>query len=350
VPVALPELVRRRLLAAGGAIAAALMLPRVRAQSGARAVGLLWPHKTDLFKVRPNPYVTPFLKKLNELGWIEGETLRFEHAIAENKLDRIPDLAKMLVDKKVDVIWAGGALAAVAAARATKTIPIVFWFTPWVLELGLVESFARPGGNVTGTAWTAGESGELALKQIQLLLEVAPGTKRLALISVPEIWHTVSGERLSVGGKSWNLEAGLRLLRVEAYRSFEIRTDGDVETAFDAIKNWRADCLFVPGTELTFRNSQRIVELARSNRLPAVYSQPAIVTRGGGLLSYSFDPIPPLVRTAEYIDRILRGAKPADLPVELPSRYLLQINLRAAKEIGLQVPQSILMRADEVIE
>lgn len=337
---------RRQFLIAAGAMLAAPRIARAQAQKRLPVLGILGPF------LKPTPEViakSPLLGRLRGLGWIEGETLRVERAFAENNFDRLPDLAAILVAKKVDAIWAWGPAAAVAAARATKTIPIVFWFTPLPIELGLVDSFARPGRNVTGTAWSATGVVETYLKQAQLLREIAPDSRRLARLYAKDWLRTVAGEVLdSSSSMQASIDVGLRGLGFEV-RRFEVFKDGDFEAASDAIAQWGADSLFVPAGDLMARAGKRIVDFARRKQLADAYSFHSLAEQGG-LISYGFNSIPSLLRTAEYVDRILRGAKPADLPVELPQHYEIVVNLKTAKSLGLKVPQSILLRADRVID
>ncbi len=291
---------------------------------------------------------SPLRQRLRELGWIDGKTISIEGAYSEGNPDRLPELAAMLVAKKVDVIWVSSPATAVAAARATATIPIVFWYTPLPLELGLIDSYARPGRNATGTAWTASGAAETYSKLFQLLREIAPNARRSALLFTPNWLRTVKGDMLDLKPTLDSLDAALLAMRFE-FRRFEVQKAADFEQAFAAIVQWGADSLFVPAGDLMRNEGKRTVDFARRHRLPDAHSFVELV-QGGGLLSYSFNPLPTLLRSAEYVDRILRGAKPADLPVELPSHYELAVNLATAKMLGLKVPQSILLRADKVIE
>lgn len=323
----------------------ASLIPWAQAQKRPPVLGTLGPF------LKPTPEAiarSPFRGRLRELGWIDGETLHFEPAFAANDFDRLPQLAATLVEKKVDVIWAWGPAAAVAAARATKTIPIVFWYAPFPIELGLIESYARPGGNVTGTAWSA--SGVVAeqLKMGQLLREIAPDSRRLARLISPGWLRTVKGEIFDNSANLANIDSGLKGLGFD-FRRFEVHKDGDFESAFDAITQWRANSLLVPAGDLMARAGKQIVDFARRQRLADAYSFHSLVERGG-LISYGFNALPSLLRTAEYVDRIFRGAKPGDLPVELPQHYEIVVNVKTANTLGLKVPQSILVRADRVIE
>lgn len=201
---------------------------------------------------------------------------------------------------------------------------------------------------MTGTAWSATGLVENYLKQAQLLREIAPGAKRMARLRGVDWLHTVAGEAWDGSALHVQIDAGVRSMGFET-RRFEVSAHADVEPAFEAIVQWGADSLFVQAGDLIARAGNRIVEFARRNRLPDAHSFHHLVQLGG-LISYSFDPQPSLLRTAEYVDRVLRGTKPADLPVELPSHYNIVVNRRTAKSLGLAVPLSILIRADRVIE
>ncbi len=336
---------RRQLLIAAAALLAAPSIARAQAQKKLPVLGIL------SFTRAPSPEAiakSPLRQRLRELGWIDGKTISIEGAYSEGNPDRLPELAAMLVAKKVDVIWVSSPATAVAAARATTTIPIVFWYTPLPLELGLVDSYARPGRNVTGTAWSATTSVDTYSKQAQLLKEIAPNARRLAILFTPNWLRTVKGDMLDLKRTLDSLDAALRVMRFE-FRRFEVQKAADFEQAFAAIVQWGADSLFVPAGDLMRNEGKRIVDFARRHRLPDAHSFVELV-QGGGLVSFSFNPLPTLLRSAEYVDRILRGAKPADLPVELPSHYEIAVNLGTAKALGLKVPQSILLRADKVIE
>jgi len=336
---------RRNFLTAAAALLAA---PRIaRAQTGKRVpvLGIL------SFTGVPSPEAvakSPIRQRLRELGWIDGKTITVEAAYSGGSDDRLRELAAMLVAKKVDVIWTNSPATAVAAARATTTIPIVFYFTPIPVELGLVDSYARPGRNATGTAWTAGSVVDTYSKQVQLLREIAPNARQLALLTTADWLRTVKGDMYD--SKPWQagVDAAARGLGFEI-RRFVVQKAVDFEQAFAAIVQWGADSIFVPAGDLMRNEGKRIVEFARRNRLLDTYSFVELV-QGGGLISYSFNPLPSLLRSAEYVDRILRGAKPADLPVELPRDYEIAVNLATAKSLGLKVPQSILLQADKVIE
>lgn len=336
---------RRRFLTGIGAALALSATAGAQQRTRLPVLGVLSP------KPPPSPEAiakSPLTRRLRELGWLENDTLQIERLSAENDIARLPSLAATLAEKNVDVILALGQASAVAAARATKTIPIVFWWTGIPVELGLVDSYARPGRNVTGTAWSASGLVETYLKQAELLREIAPAAKRLARLRSVDWLRTLAGDLWD--GTEWHasIDAGMRAVGFDV-RRFEVRQAADFDATFLAIEKWRPDALFVQGGDLMLGAGKRIVELARRNRLPDVYAFHYQVEQGG-LISYSFNPVPSLVRSAEYVDRILRGAHPADLPVELPQHYQIVVNLKTAKALGLTVPQSILLRADRVLD
>jgi len=335
---------RRQLLMATAALLAAPRITRAQPQKKLPVLGLLIPGP------KPSPEAiakSPLRNRLRELGWIEGKTLLIESVYAEGNSDRLPELAASLVAKKVDVIWTTRTPGPVAAARATKSIPIAFWLAGYPVELGLVDSFARPGRNVTGVAWIVDPS--LSAKRYQLLRELAPGARRVALLVAPPTnLPTVAGGVFDFGALGDKIGTAIRNLGLES-RRFELTAVADLERVFTAIAKWAPDALFVQDFALTALVAKRIVDFARSHRLIDIYEGVGW-PQAGGLFSYGVVILPTLLRTADMVDRILRGAKPADLPVELPSHYEMAVNLATAKSLGLKVPQSILLRADKVIE
>jgi putative tryptophan/tyrosine transport system substrate-binding protein len=277
---------------------------------------------------------------LRELGYVEGQNIAIEYRYAEGKPDRFPELAAELVGLKVDIIVAaGGSVIVQAAKNATKTIPIVMMgggLDP--VEAGLVESLARPGGNVTGLTLL---SGELGGKRLELLKEAVPKLARVAVLYDPANPPTVREvkEVLPIPARALGL----------TIRSWEVRAADEFEQVFAAVTKWRPDGLYVPGAPLMAANQKRIAGLALKSRLPSVYGNRGYVD-AGGLMSYGADLVDSNRRVAYYVDRILKGAKPADLPVEQPTKFELVINLKTTKQIGLAIPQSMLYRADKVIK
>lgn len=320
-------------------------MPRALAQgaqkaSAPRVVGFLSPHPP----LPPeHPIALAAQAKYRQHGWTLGENLRFERPNAEGREDRLPALAEELVQKRVEVIWALGPEAAVAAARATRTIPIVFWGVAWPVEQGLVESFARPGRNVTGIAFNAGGEGQ---KVLELMREIAPKAVRLAQIATPSALRTVGGEIFQ--GAQPSLVAAAGKLGIEM-RRFAVARVEDFPDVFAAITRWRAQALYVHGTTLTFRERRQFVEFANRNGLPSGFNQFEFVD-SGGLFSYGIDSMQTILQNFEHVDRILRGARAADLPVQLPQHFRFVVNRRTANALGLSLPQSLLLRADRVIE
>jgi len=276
---------------------------------------------------------------LRELGYIEGQNIAIEYRYAEGKQDRYPEIAAELVRLKVDIIVAtGGNVLVRAAKNATKTIPIVMagaGLDP--VEAGLVESLARPGGNVTGIT---NLSIELGGKRLELLKEAVPKVARIAVLYDPV---TPGGVR----ELKEVLPAAARALGLTV-RSWEVRDADGFEKVF-ALSKQRPDGLYVTSGPLMNANGKRIAGWALKSRLPSVYSRRESV-EAGGLMSYGADAAASYRRVAYYVDRILKGAKPADLPVEQPTKFELVINLKTAKQIGLTIPQSLLYRADKVIK
>src|SRR5437867_8422296 len=277
---------------------------------------------------------------LRELGYIEGQNIATEYRSAEGKLDRLPELAAELVRLKVDVIVAAGGVNTIRPAmNATKTIPIVMvggGDDP--VKAGLVESLARPGGNVTGTTRLGGELGG---KRLELFKEAVPKLVRVAVLYDP-------GAPASVREVKEVLPVAGRALRL-TIQSWEVRGTEDFDRVFAAMGKQRPDGLYVPTSPRMFDNGNRIVGFALKSRLPSMYQLRGAVD-AGGLMSYGADTADSYRRVAYYVDRILKGAKPADLPVEQPTKFELAINLKTAKQIGLTIPPNVLARADKVIK
>jgi putative ABC transport system substrate-binding protein len=282
-----------------------------------------------------------FLQGLRDLGYADGKNLAIEYRDAEGKPERFPALATELVALKVDVIvTSGGTLGALAAKQATTTIPIVFGAVGDPVGEGLVASLARPGGNVTGLSVN---SPELASKSLELLKQAVPRMTRVALLLKPDAMpDRARKDRLEL----WDGAAralGVRLQVVEA------RRPEDFYRAFADMTKARADALTVIATPLFDTERRRLVELAAARRLPAVYTLRSYV-EAGGLMSYGPEISDLFRRAAAYVDKILKGAKAGDLPVEQPTKFELAINLKTAKALGLAIPPSLLQRADQLIE
>ena len=293
----------------------------------------------NLLAVNPRG-LEAFRQGLRDLGYVEGRNLVIEYRDAEGKLERLPALAAELVALKVDVVLAGATLAALAAKQATRTIPIVFAAAGDPVTDGLVTSLARPGGNVTGLSFLASE---LVGKRLELLTQAVPGVSRVAVL-----WHPGgSGERTEKDMLK-EAEVAARALGVRL-QFFEVRGPADFDRAFSDMTRARAGSLTAIGGILFFNERRRLVDLAAKNRLPAVYASRDYVD-DGGLMAYGPSAADMFRRAATYVDKILKGAKPADLPVEQPTKFELVINLKTAKALGLTIPQSVLVRADEVIQ
>jgi putative ABC transport system substrate-binding protein len=331
----------------GLVLALGLMLGTLAAdaqQAGkVRTIAVLSPYSAPPPEQRGHGLNALVVVKFKELGWIEGQNLVIEWAFAEGREDRLPELAEMLVSRRVDVIWTIGPSAAVAAARATKTIPIVFWGVGRPVEMGLISGLARPGGNVTGVAFSQGV--EIIGKQLEFLKQISPSTKRLAWISDPEAGRTVSGGEAVA---TPILEDAARILGLEI-RRYPVTRPEDFDALFAAAVAWRAQALGAYVSPLLLRERRRIVEFALRHRLPSSFGIKDFV-EVGGLLSYAPDTPTTLLQCVVYVDRIFRGTRPADLPVEQPTKFELVINLKTAKALGLTIPPSVLGQADQVID
>jgi putative tryptophan/tyrosine transport system substrate-binding protein len=279
-----------------------------------------------------------FLRALRDLGWVVGQNFIIEYRWADGKIERLPDLAAELVQLKVDLIVAPAASAALAAKNATSNIPIVMIFPSDPVGLGLVASLSRPGGNITGTTFTPGL--EIFGKQLQILKQTIPQASRVAFLSNPAD-PAFAFQAREVESAARTL--GIHLQYVEAHGPEEF------DTAFAAMARERAEAILV-GSEATFLVSRaRIAELAVKGRLPTMCSYRESV-EAGGLMAYAVNMSDFIGRAASFVDKILKGAKPANLAVEQPAKFDLSINLKTAKALGLTIPQSVLARADEVIQ
>src|SRR5262245_33281576 len=290
----------------------------------------------------PNQHVhEAFRQDLRDLGYVVGRNLVIEYRDAEGKLERLPALAAELVALKVDVIVAsGGTPSALAAKQATRSLPIVFIAVGDPVTSGLVTSLDRPGGNVTGLSVL---SPDLVSKRLELLAQAVPGVSRVAVL-----WQPGGLEERTEKDRMQRLEAAGRALRVRL-QFVEARGPEDFDRAFSDMTRARAGAVTDLEAIMFFSERRRLVDLAVKKRLPAMYSSREFV-EVGGLMSYGTDLADLWRRAATYVDKILKGAKPADLPVEQPTKFELVINLKAAKAVGLTIPQSVLGRADHVVE
>jgi len=277
------------------------------------------------------------LQGLRELGYVEGQNLVIEYRYTEGKAERLPDLAEELVSLKVDIIVAGGTPLPLAAKRATTTIPIVMTSAGDPVGSGLVASLAKPGGNVTGLSTF---TRDLAAKRLQLLKEVVPVISRVAVLWNAANPYAVLNMR--------ETEAAARTLGLQV-QSVEVRGPDDIETGFSTAIRWRAGAFIVVDDPVTYLHRTRIADLAARNQLPAMYGFRQYA-EAGGLMAFGTSLADLSRRAATYVDKILKGAKPADLPVEQPTQFEPVINAKTAKALKLTIPPSVLLRADQVIE
>ena len=285
----------------------------------------------------PSANLEAFRQGLRELGYVEGKNIVVEYRYAEGKSDRLPELVSELLHLKVNVIVVSGTGPTSAAKRATSTIPIVMAQSSDPVGSGVIASLARPGGNVTGLTTIAAE---LSGKRLELLKEASPSVSRVAVLWDPDSPGPV------VAFKETQVVA--QTLGVQL-QSLEARSPNDFEGAFKAATRERAGALTVLASLLTLTYRKPIVNLAAKNRLPATYPDSQFV-EAGGIMSYGTDVADLWRRAATYVDKILKGAKPGDLPVEQPTKFELVINLKTAKQIGLTIPPNVLARADKVIK
>ena len=296
-------------------------------------IGFLGGASASFYAARTNA----FRQGLNELGYTEGKNIDIEYRYAEGKFDRLPDLAAELVGLKLDVIVAAPTPSVLAAKKASATTPIVFASVVDPVASGLVASLARPGGNITGLTILGPE---LSGKRLELLKEVLPNVTRVAAL-----WNSANPAQELI----WKeMQAAAQELRLQL-QSLEVRSANDFDIAFKAALRERAQALIPSGEPLINTQLKRIVEFAAKNRLPAMYAGPEVVD-AGGLMSYAPNYTDQYRRAAVYVDKILKGAKPADLPVEQPTKFEFVINLKTAKQIGLTIPPNVLARADRVIK
>jgi putative tryptophan/tyrosine transport system substrate-binding protein len=288
----------------------------------------------------PDPFIEAFRRGLHELGYAEDRNIRLEYRWAEGKTERLPELAADLVRLKVNVLVASGQSPAVAAKQATATIPIVMPVSTDPVGLGLAASLARPGGNVTGLIT---QNDELTGKWLELLKETLPRVSRVAVL-----WDVASSPQQLSGSESAARALGLRL------HALKVRRGEDFATAFAEAQKTRAEALVVLASPVLWAHRTLLVELAARHRLPTMYHQKDFVVGSGvgsgGLMSYGADLADMFRRAATYVDKILKGARPSDLPIEQPTKFELVINLKTAKTLGLTIPPSVLARADQVIE
>jgi len=307
----------------------------VRAQAPAKVprIGLLSPFtRSDAA-----PWLQAFRLGLRDLGWVEGKNISIEYRYAEGRSDRLPDLAADFVRLKVDVIVTGSTADALAAQKATRAIPIVMATPGDPVGSGLVESLARPGGNVTGLSQM---TVELAGKRLQLLKEIVPALSHVAVLWNPQSVNATL---------NWKeIQQPARQLGIQLH-SLEVRSPNEFDQALEDAIRARAGALVTLADPVTGANLKRIAGLAAKSRLPSIYHDSAFAD-AGGLVTYGAHRPDLYRRAATYVDKILKGAKPGDLPIEQPTKFELVVNLKTAKALGITIPQSVRFRADRVIE
>jgi putative ABC transport system substrate-binding protein len=321
---------RRKLLVALGAGALGISLTAVAQTQKVHRVGILLAGSKSFLPLQA------FFQELRRLGYIEGQNVSIVNRIAEGNLERLPALAAELVAEKVDVIFASSTNAVQAARQATASIPIVFSVVSDPVGSGFVASLGRPGGNITGTASL---NRELAAKRLQLLKEMVPKTSRVAVLITDEPQVAPQLEQVQQAAK----RLGINILTTQ------VLSRDDFESAHKVLRTWRADSLYVIESVTNAFNRKLLAEFAAQIWLPAIYAQSQYAD-DGGLISYGANFAELYRRAAHYIDKILKGAKPADLPVEQPTKFELVVNMKTAKALGIKIPQSILLRADRMIE
>jgi putative ABC transport system substrate-binding protein len=316
-------------------VLALLALGAVPRTSFAQPQGKVWRIGYLSLAPRPDALVEVFREELRSLGYVEGRDLLIEYRWAAGNIERLNELATELVRLKVDVIVTIATAVSSAAKRATSTIPIVMSSTDPV-GAGLVASLARPGGNVTGVT---GNSTELAGKRFQMLRQLVPKAARVAVLVLKN-----SETKLLMLGQTREAaqQMGIALVIQEP------ATADDLASMFEVVQRERAQALIVPQNPFTDNHRKQIADLARMHRLPTMFESRSPV-EAGGLMSYGASTVELRRRVAHYVDKILKGAKPADLPIEQPTVYELVVNLKTAKALGITIPQSVLARADEVI-
>jgi putative ABC transport system substrate-binding protein len=282
-----------------------------------------------------DPNTQSFLRGLRDLGYVDGQNIAIEYRYAEGKPERFPELAAELVQLKPDVVFVLGGDAAPFVSKATKTIPIVYSMSADPVRLGLATSLARPGGNATGVTFL---SDELAAKRLEILKEASPRISRVGFL-----WNPDHADNELDGAKRAAAAHGVQL------HSIEMRGAGDLDGAFRTAMQARIDAIYVVSSRHTVANVRRIVDFAAVNRLPLAGGWGAWV-QAGGLISYGPNIGEMIRNSAVYVDKILKGAKPGELPIQQPTHFELLINLKTAKALGLAIPESFLLRADKVIE
>ena len=328
-------LTRRNLLIAIGAGAIAAPFASFAQQQPAKIsrVGLLSPFSPSDTTL----WHEAFRQGLRDLGWVEGKNIRIEYRYANGRNDRLPELIAELLRLQVDIIVTAVTNDALAAKNATRTIPIVMAAAGDPVATGIVESLARPSGNITGLSQM---NPELVGKRLELLKEIVPKLSRVAVLWNPE-------DRISM--LSWKeIQLPARKLGVELH-SLEVRSSSGLDKAFEDTIKARAGALAITPNPVFVTNLKRIADFAAKNRLPSIFHLREFAD-AGGLVAYGVDRSDLFRRAATYVDKILKGAKPGDLPIEQPTKFELVINLKTAEALGVKIPQQLLLRADKVIE
>jgi len=324
---------RRTFIAGLGGAAAWPLAAQAQQPERVRRIGVIMGGDENDYK----PSVSAFTQALAGLGWTDGRNVRIDLRFGSDDINRIRALAQELVGLQPDIILAGGTLAIIAVQRETRTIPIVFASAGDPVASGIVASLNRPGGNTTGFA---GYEASVGGKWLELLLEIAPGLKRAAIMFNPET--------APISPYMPSLETAARSLKVEPI-ILPVHSDAEIETAINDLGREPGGGLVVPGDTFTLAHRAPIILAAARNQVPAVYPLSKFV-KDAGLFSYGPDMVDISRREASYVDRILRGAKPAELPVQLPTKFELAINLKTAKALGRTIPETLLVTADEVIQ
>jgi len=325
---------RRAFVTGLGGVFAAPLSARAQRAAEPRRIGYLSSNSASL----SHHLVDAFRQGLRELGWTEEQNLRIDYRFADGKFDRLPALAAELVARNVEIIVAAPSVAAVAAKNATRTIPIVMVNAGDPVGLGLVTSLARPGGNVTGLSYGAGL--EIVGKGLELLKQALPNVRLVAVLWNPD--NNASANALK-NVKEVAVSQGLQLQFVET------RAPNQFDAAFAVMRTTRVEAVVVVADSMFMAHRARLADFAARGRLPTMHGVRENV-EAGGLMSYGPDSITNYRRAAGFVNKILNGAKPADLPVEQPTKFEFVVNLKAAKALGVTIPPSLLLRADQVIE